>query len=102
MFVNHSGPERGVMTKGVFSLEECLESLESLEHGQILFCFPQSGDSLDCLESLEDGLFWKTLLLKTPFSKPEQLTLREKYENRLTILLTRHFSPYVINSKTVM
>ena len=43
-------------TKGVFSLEESLESLnslESLENGRILLCFPQSGGSLESLESLE-------------------------------------------------
>ena len=55
-----SGPEKRVITKGVFSLEE---SLESLENGQILLCFPQSGgspeppDSLNSLESLENGFF---------------------------------------------
>ena len=50
-----SGPEEGVNTKGVFSLEESLESLnslEALENGRILFCFPQSGSSLESLESL--------------------------------------------------
>ena len=64
-----SGPEKGVITKGVFSLEEPLESLnslnslESLENGQILLYFPQSGgslkslESLNSLESLENGLF---------------------------------------------
>ena len=64
-----SGPEKGVIAKGVFSLEESLESLkslnslESLENGRILFCFPQSGGSLESLNSLEsleslgDGLF---------------------------------------------
>ena len=41
-----SGPEKGVITKGVFSLEESLDSLkspaslESLENGHILLCFP--------------------------------------------------------------
>ena len=71
-----SGPEKGVITKGVFSLEESLESLkfldslESLENGRILLYFPQSGgslkslESLNSLESLENGLFWKD-----PFSK---------------------------------
>ena len=65
----HSGPEKGVITKGVFSLEESLESLksqnslESLENGRILLYFPQSGDSLrsleslNSLESLKNGLF---------------------------------------------
>ena len=55
--------------KGVFSLEESLESLkylnslESLENGRMLLCFPQSGSSLrslesrNSLESLENGLF---------------------------------------------
>ena len=46
-------------------MEESLESLKSLkslalESGQILLCFPQSGgflESLDSLESLENGLF---------------------------------------------
>ena len=61
-----SGPEKGVITKGVFSLEESLESprsLNSLENGRILLCFQQSGgsleslESLNCLESLENGLF---------------------------------------------
>ena len=64
-----SGPEKGVITKGVFSPEESLESLESLnsleslENGRVLLCFPQSGDSLESLESLnslesqENGLF---------------------------------------------
>ena len=64
-----SGPEKGVITKGVFSLEESLESLqflnslESLENGWILLSFLQSGGSLEplsslnSLESLENGLF---------------------------------------------
>ena len=64
-----SGPEKGVISKGVFSLEESLESLksldslESLKTGRILLCFPQSWDSLESLESLnsleslENGLF---------------------------------------------
>ena len=64
-----SGTEKGVITKGVFSLEESLESLksldflESLENGRILLCFPQCGgslkslESLNSLESLENGLF---------------------------------------------
>ena len=55
----HSGPEKGVITKGVFSLEESLESLkslnspESLENGRVLLCFPESGSSLESLDSLE-------------------------------------------------
>ena len=45
----NSGPEKGVITKGVFSLAESLESLksldslESLENGQILLYFPGFG-----------------------------------------------------------
>ena len=52
------GTGKGVITKGVFSLEESLESLESLnsleslKNGQILLCFPESGDYLKSLESL--------------------------------------------------
>ena len=48
----------GVITKGVFSLEDSLESLkslhslESLDSGQILLCFPEFGGSLESLESL--------------------------------------------------
>ena len=65
----NSGPKKGVITKGVFSLEESLESLnsltslESLENGQMLLSFPESGgsleslESLNSLESLENGLF---------------------------------------------
>ena len=58
-----SRPEKGVITKGVFSPEESLESLESLnsleslDNGGILLYFPQSGGSLESLESLENGLF---------------------------------------------
>ena len=58
-----SGPEKEVITKRGLLLEEFLKSLslnslESLENGQILL--PQSGgslQSLDSLESLENGLF---------------------------------------------
>ena len=61
-----SGPEKGVITKGVFSLEESLESLRSLnslgslENGRILLYFPESGGTLESLNSLEsvgNGLF---------------------------------------------
>ena len=51
------GAEKGVTTKGVFSLEESLKSrkslnsLDSLENGQILLCFPQSGSSPESLNS---------------------------------------------------
>ena len=66
---SQSGPEKGVITKGVFSLEKALESLksldslESLENGRNHLSFPQSGgpletlESLNSLESLENGLF---------------------------------------------
>ena len=52
-----SGPEKGVITKGLFSPEESLESLkslhslESLEDGQILLWFPESWGSLEPLDS---------------------------------------------------
>ena len=73
------GARKRSHTNGVFSLEESLESLisldslESLKNSWILLCFPQSGDplesleslnSVDSLESLENGFFWKD-----PFSK---------------------------------
>ena len=48
----YSGLDKGVLTKGVFSLEEAQESLKSLnslqsslENGWILLCFPHSEDS---------------------------------------------------------
>ena len=52
---DRSGPEKGVITKGVFSLEEsleclkCLNSLESPDNGRILLYFPQSVGSLKFL-----------------------------------------------------
>ena len=76
-----SGPEKGVITKGVFSLEESLESLESLnaleslESGRILLYFPESGNSLKSLESLisleslELGFSEKTPFPKDPFCR---------------------------------
>ena len=67
--VELSGPEKVVITKGVFSPEKALESLkflnslEPLGNGRNLLSFPQSGGSLETLESLnsqeslENGLF---------------------------------------------
>ena len=67
--IQNSGLEKGVIMKGVFSLETSLESLkslnslESLENGRNLLSFQQSGgsletlESLNSLESLENGLF---------------------------------------------
>ena len=61
--------QKGSLRKGSFPLEESLEflkslnSLESLENGRILLCFPLSGgsleslESLNSLESLENGPF---------------------------------------------
>ena len=93
-----SGPEKGVITKGVFSLEESLESLkslDSLENGRTLLYFPQSGDSLksleslDSLESLENGLFWKDPFSKRPpFPNPSVLLHRL---DRMSAGQTGHF-----------
>ena len=76
--IQGSGPEKGVITKGVFSLEESLKSLDSLEileNGRNVLCFPQSGGSLEYLESLnslENGLFWKDPFSKRPlFPNPK-------------------------------
>ena len=55
------------------SLIESLHSLNSLEDGRILLCFPESGgslkslESLHSLESLGNGRFWKTPFPKAPF-----------------------------------
>ena len=57
---SHQDLGKGVITKGVFSLDESLESQKSLENGRIPLYFPQSGgslESLNSLESLENGLF---------------------------------------------
>ena len=59
----NSGPEKGVIMKGVFTLEKSLESLNSLES----------------LESLENGLFWKD-----PFSKRPLFRTRKTFWRFLT------------------
>ena len=55
-----SGPEKGVITKGVFSQEESQASLkslffslESVKNVQVFLCFQESGGSLEFLESLK-------------------------------------------------
>ena len=77
--------ETGLFTGGISrSSKFSRDSLESLENGRILLCFPQSGGSLESLkslkalkplnslESLEYGLFLKIpLVQKTPFSEAE-------------------------------
>ena len=93
IFGKLSGPEKGVITKGVFSLEESLESLkslkslESLQNGRLLLYFPESGgslkflESLNSLESLEMDFSEKTPFPKDPFSEPEvnsKMHLRRK------------------------
>ena len=64
-----TGETLRVIAKWVFSLEQSLESLislnslESLENGRLLLYFPESGgspeslESLNSFESLENGLF---------------------------------------------
>ena len=84
-----SGPEKGVITKGVFSLEKSLESLnslESLENGRNLLSFPQSENSLEALDSLnslespENGLFWKDPFSKRPlFPNPKPIVVCHFY-----------------------
>ena len=96
-----SGPEKRVITKGVFSLEKSLESLksldslESLRYGRILLCFPLSGgsleslESLNSLESLEKDFSERPLFQKTPFSEPDQALL---FEGLFAILTNRWVS----------
>ena len=66
IIITKTRDRKKVITKGVSSLEESLESLKSLnslENGRILDCFPQSGGSLksletlNSLETLENGHF---------------------------------------------
>ena len=83
-----SGTEKGVIKKGAFSQEKSLKSLnslESLEDGQRLLCFPHSQGSLESLEIpnspelLENGLFWKDPFSKRPlFPIP---SLRSELDN---------------------
>ena len=69
--------KKGSLRKGVFVLQDSLESLnslESLDNSRILLCFPQSGDSLESLEplkSLEMDFLKRPLFQKNPFSEPE-------------------------------
>ena len=85
---HQSGPEKGVITQGVFSLEKSLESLKSLDtleslgNGRVFLYFPQSGCSLKSLESLNspeslgNGLFRKDPFAKRPlFPNPNQAPL---------------------------
>ena len=69
--------EKGVIAKGVFSLEKSLESLEALRSGRILICFPHSGGSLESLTSQNSRISRKSTFLKrpifqkTPFPNPK-------------------------------
>ena len=59
---------KGVIAKGVFSLEESLKSLnplESLRNGQILLSLPQSGALSKKWTSLKGSLFQKTPFFRT-------------------------------------
>ena len=82
-----SGPEKGVIAKGVFSLAESLESpksldfIESLENGRILHGFPQSGNfsrnsriSKSSRISRKSTFLKRRLFQKTPFSEPEPIS----------------------------
>ena len=84
-FGRESGPEKGVITKGVFSLEKSLESLksldslESLENGRILLYFPQSGRfskisriSKFSRISRKWTFLKRPLFQKTPFPNPRE------------------------------
>ena len=68
---SYQGRKKGVIAKGVFSLED---SLESLENGRILLCFPQSGgslESLNSLKSLEMDFSGRTPFPKDPFFRTQ-------------------------------
>ena len=78
-----SGPEKGVITKGVFSLEESLgslkslNSLKSLENGRLLLYFPVWGFSeISRISkfsriSRQWAFLKRPLFQKTPFSEPD-------------------------------
>ena len=83
-----SGPEKGVITKGVFSLEESLESLISKFSRisrnwsdsplfstvcRILLCFPQSGDRISR----------KWTFLKRPLFQKDPFFRTRKYSPRM-------------------
>ena len=69
--------------KGVFSLEDSLEflqsldSLVSLENGRILLCFPESGGFSRTSRFSRISRKWtslkRPLFQKTPFSEPDRL-----------------------------
>ena len=64
--------ENRVITKGVFSLEECresLDSLESLDNGRILLSFPQSGSSPESRISKFSRVSRKWTFMKPFFPK---------------------------------
>ena len=69
-------------------LEEFVNSLESLENGRSLLYFPEFGDSLksleslNYLESLEMELSEKTPFPKDPFSEPKDFWLIGAYTIR--------------------
>ena len=87
---------KGVIAKGVFSLEESLESLkslnslESLENGRIILYFPQSGsspeslESLNSLESLEMDFSEKTPFPKDPFFRTRNMWMSKEHQLQLS------------------
>ena len=87
--------KKGVITKGVFSLEESLESLkslnslESLENGRILLYFPESGNSR---KSLENGLFRTDPFSKKPFPEPDLVTSHETWSDNIATSILLVFS----------
>ena len=62
-----SGPEKGVITNS-------LESLESLDNGRIRLCFPESGGFSRLSRISRRWIFLKRHLSKRPFVEPEKVT----------------------------
>ena len=91
-FFENLGPKAPIITKGVFSLEESLESpksldfLKSLENGRLLLYFHSLGGFLESskLSNISrNGLFWKEPFSKRPLFWTQTFVGRRRRLNAL-------------------